>query len=86
MAAPGVEGSDKSSPGTPNGEVTTSSAERQEYLEVNFKYPFVKIRFILIVSQSGGGSYIHGSNLNSTSQPISRLARPPSLLVFQSFR
>lgn len=38
MAAPGVEGSDKSSPGTPNGEVTTSNAERQEYLEVNFKY------------------------------------------------
>ncbi|KAK2555445.1 Golgin subfamily A member 1 [Acropora cervicornis] len=46
MAAPGVEGSDKSSPGTPNGEVTTSNAERQEYLEVNFKYPFVKIRLI----------------------------------------
>ncbi|XP_029211824.2 golgin subfamily A member 1-like isoform X9 [Acropora millepora] len=38
MAAPGVEGSDKSSPSTPNGEVTTSNAERQEYLEVNFKY------------------------------------------------
>lgn len=38
MAAPGLEGSDKSSPGTPNGEVTTSNAERQEYLEVNFKY------------------------------------------------
>lgn len=46
MAAPGVEGSDRSSPGTPNGEVTTSNAERQEYLEVNFKYPFVNIRLI----------------------------------------
>ena len=72
MAAPGVEGSDKSSPGTPNGEVTTSNAERQEYLEVNFKYPFVKIRLISIFSQSGSGSYIYMELDGSTSQSFSK--------------
>ncbi|XP_068694876.1 golgin subfamily A member 1-like isoform X7 [Montipora foliosa] len=41
MVAPGIEESDRSCPGTPNGDVMTPSEEakeRQEYLEVNFKY------------------------------------------------
>ena len=56
MVAPGIEESDRSCPGTPNGDVMTPSEEakeRQEYLEVNFKYPFLWIigLFEFVVSQ-----------------------------------
>ena len=43
MTPPGGEAMERS-PGTPNGDVIEHSDEekdRQEYLEVNFKYPFM---------------------------------------------
>ena len=43
MAAPGGEAMQRS-PGTPNGDVIEHSddeKDRQEYLEVNFKYPLM---------------------------------------------
>lgn len=43
MAAPGGEAMQRS-PGTPNGDVIEHSddeKDRQEYLEVNFKYPLL---------------------------------------------
>lgn len=43
MAAPGGEPVQRS-PGTPNGDVIVNSdeeKERQDYLEVNFKYPLM---------------------------------------------
>lgn len=43
MAAPGDEPAQRS-PGTPNGDVIVHSdeeKERQDYLEVNFKYPLM---------------------------------------------
>ena len=50
MTAPEGEGTERSSPGTPNGDVTVHSdeeRERYDYLETNFKYPLM---FIVISS------------------------------------
>lgn len=56
MSAPGEECMERRSPGTPNGDVMTPSDEekdRHEYLDMNFKYPFVNdvlIDFVTLLS------------------------------------
>ena len=50
MTAPENEGTERRSPGTPNGDVMVHSdeeRERYDYLETNFKYPLM---FIVISS------------------------------------
>lgn len=50
MTAPEGEGTERRSPGTPNGDVMVHSdeeRERYDYLETNFKYPLM---FIVISS------------------------------------
>ena len=63
MAAPGGEAMQRS-PGTPNGDVIEHSddeKDRQEYLEVNFKYPLILRNIVPVYERKI--SFLISSNL-----------------------